>query len=373
MRFRFLVGVAAAVGTVVFSGAPGLSGAAGASPHVRVTTLNFKGSFVPQQVVTSGSELWVLGSGSPRTFTKCGVEEIDPKTFKKTLYSLPKCALDVVGAPNKLYLAVSTPIASHNPNVLAIRMEVFDTRTHRTNVLTPIDAKLVGSSVAHQALAYGNGSLWFYGYGSPATPEVVRISPSSGKVLSKSTHVPGIGGVFPAVLATNGAVWMAGGGGGPPSIERMRLGAKLPSTVFTGPQDSSIDWLAAAQGRVWAEVVTQRGTSDGTPSAQLAEFNVSGQLLHETSPISAGEFDFPLVSTITSLWSAGVGASCTGSQSVIAIDPTTLSSTSVATLNTPLPPCEEELWGSQLVGVGSRVFLLDPTGTTGGVLYRFEA
>ena len=78
-----------------------------------------------------------------------------------------------------------------------------------------------------------------------------------------------------------------------------------------------------------------------------------------------------VVSTGGGLWGLAPSPTCTGPERLVAIDPTTGNSHTVATLHAPVSQCDGAAAGSQLASVGSDVFALISGGNTGdGVLYR---
>ena len=190
--------------------------AGGGSLHL--TTVRFPGPFVPQQVVSEGGRIWLLGSTEPQSFTDCALEEVNPSTLATTSFPLPACAIDIVAGNGRLYLLTNAFVV-HTAATRQLRIEIFDTNSDRAKVLAPVDMTIIGSAIAHQALAYGDGSLWLYGPSSSGKAEVVQILPATGTVLTATSAVPAIGGVFPAVVANAGGLWLAGGPAGSPDLE----------------------------------------------------------------------------------------------------------------------------------------------------------
>ena len=277
--------------------------------------------------------------------------------------------MDIAAGDGQLFLVTSDYV----PDTAAtqqLRIEVFDTTSHSSTLLAPVDMTLIGSAIAHQTLAYGDGSLWLYGYGSPSRPQVVQISPSTGAVITSTNSVPAIGGIFPAVVADAGGLWLAGGAGGGPNLELIPGGSATPRQLYDRPQ-GTVQWLAAIGTRVWADVETfdVRSKPEKLQNRLLA-FDSSGRMVVDSRPGQMG--DFPLVETAGSkLWTIGVGGKCT-TQQLIAVNQTTGDSKDVAVLKTPIEPCLYGADGSQLTSVNGSVFVLDPTqmNSPPSVLYR---
>ena len=341
--------------------------------RLRLTSLKIPGPFVPQQIVSEGGQMWLLGSTDPQKYTNCAIEQLNPQTLVRSIFPIPQCAVDIAAGAGQLFLAYNTWV----PGTAAtreLRIEVFDTRTHRTKVLTPVDMTMIGSAIAHQTLAYGDGVLWLYGHNSlsSGSAEAVQISPITGAVLTSTNAVPAIGGVFPSVVANAGGLWLAGGPAGPPTIELIHPGSSVPTQIPVGPSaKTSVPWLTGVGNQVWADVQTVEGGSSPTAKLQLRAFSTSGR---ETisSPLEKSGYVFPLVSTSHSqLWT--VSATCNGPQHLVKISGYTGISHVVTSLKSPVNPCLYGASGSQLASVNHSVFVLDPTDSVGNsVLFRVD-
>jgi hypothetical protein len=336
---------------------------------LRTRALRFPGPFVPQQVVAEGGRIWLLGSTNPQRYTDCAIEEVNPSSLSTRMFPLPQCADDIAAGNGQIFLLTDTFI----PQTAAtreLRIEVFDTSSHSARVLAPVDLTMIGSAIAHQALAYGNGSLWLYGHTSSGGTEVVQISPSTGAVLESTSAVPMIGGVFPSVVANAGGLWLAGGPAGSPTIELIRPGSTTPTQINVGPaSQTSIPWIAGIGNQVWAEVENLQDGPTTTVKLQLVAFDTSGK---ETVSSPLGTGYFPVVPTSNSeLWT--VGATCNGPQELVEVSEHTGVSRIATSLKSPINPCLYGANGSQLASVGRSVFVLDPTQASGGsVLFRVE-
>jgi hypothetical protein len=349
------------------------SPAMGGGGTLHVSTLRFPGPFVPQQIVSEGGRIWLLGSTKPQRFTDCAIEELNPSTLSTRSFPLPACAADLVAGNGRLFLLTDT-FVPHTAATRQLRIEVFDTSSHRAQVLAPVDMTMIGSAIAHQALAYGDGFLWLYGPTSAGKTEVVQISPSTGMALTATSAVPSIGGVFPAVVANAAGLWLAGGPAGGPDLELIRHGSSTPAQIYSGPYpQTSVQWIVGIGKLVWAEVATYGSGPTPTVTLRLLAFDTSGKQ-RISSPLEETG-DFPLVATANSvLWTVGVGGGCNGSQDLVVISGQTGTSHVAASLKSPLRPCLYGANGSQLASVDRSVFVLDPTDSIGGsLLFRVVA
>jgi hypothetical protein len=365
--------VAALAGALCLT-VPATAAAAGVQPlPPKLTALHFPAPFVPQQLAAAAGRIWVLGTDSPRTDTSCALEEITPSTMATRFFPIPACATDIAASGGRIYLVASEDV----PGTAATgqqHLEVFDPRRGKARVLAPVVMHIFGSAIAHTNFTSGDGSLWLYGDNMPAGPQVVRISPQSGAVTATFTSPPEIGGIFPAVAATAAGLWLGGGPGGPPGLEWVRGATATASatTVYSGPSRSSILWLSAVGDLVWAGVVDDGPGEVPSDVTHLVAVDAKG-VVAVTSP-SELIGDFPLVSTPDGhLWSMSWVGSCSGTEELVEIDPTTGSSHTVDSLKAPPGACDDADTGSQVAAVGHDVFALIPTGSAGSaVLYRAE-
>ena len=315
----------------------------------------------------------MLGSTKPQSYTHCAVEEVNPSSLATRTFPIPQCAVDLAAGNGHLFLAYNTWV----PNTAAtrqLRIEVFDTRTHRASALAPVDMTMIGSAIAHQTLAYGDGSLWLYGHSSSSSgnAEVVQISSTTGTVLTSTNAVPAIGGIFPSVVANAGGLWLAGGPAGAPTIELIHPGS-VPTQIPVGPpSETSIHWLASIGKLLWADVQTVQDGPSPKVTLRLIGLDSSGKQTVSSPLEQTG--DVPLVRTSNSeLWTVGVGSRCNGPQSLIEVSPQTGISHTALTLKSPINPCLYGANGSLVASVNRSVFVLDPTDTVGGsLLYRVD-
>ncbi len=334
-----------------------------------LTALHFPGSFVPQQLIAASGRIWVLGSGAPRTDTRCGLEEITPATMATRMYPLPACAQGIAAGGGRVYL-VTAEFVRGTAATQRLHVDVFDPRDGKARILSPVVMSVLGSAIAHIDVTYGDGALWLYGEQMLAGPEVVRISPATGGVTAMLEPVAAIGGIDPAVAADDAGLWLAGGPGGPPGVSWVRPGSGVSTTVFQGAVRSSVSWLSAVGGVVWAGVETYGTGPSPSVLTNLVELDEDGHVV-VTSP-SELTGDFPLVSTAGgSLWGLAYVGPCGHPEELLQVDRTTGSSQPSVALKSPAQSCDAGVEGSQLAAVGRDVFALIPTDVAGSaVLYR---
>jgi len=362
---RVRIGVGVTLLVAVLAGCAGTT----AKRSNDVTSIDFRGPFIPEQVVSTGGKVWVVGSFEATSGPNCAIEEVDPATLRTKLYPIPLCALDVTTGNHDIYIAGAISVPDSNDR--SIHIEVFDTVTRQQTVLSPTVITLSGSSIAHTALAYGNGSVWFYSINT-LSPKVVKISPSTGAVLATITDVPVTGGHFPALAKTAAGLWMtAGPGGSSPALTLLPPGLSTPTPVSVEPPPSAVLWLSTVDNVVWADDATylNRGM---TVLTRLAAFDTSGKQVVDSGPEDVG--DMPLVASGRDLWTVGVGARCAGPQRVWRVDPSSGKTTAVLTLRTPNAACLDESFPLQLAATGGWVFVLDPSDTLKppSVMYRIR-
>jgi hypothetical protein len=267
---------------------------------------------------------------------------------------------------NQIYLTDVSYVGDSNDE--RIQIEQFDTVTRRATVLTPVDMTLVGSSIAHTSMIYYDGSLWLWGYGAPGGPgtgrdEVVQISASSGAVLRTITGVPGIGGIQPSMAVADGGLWLSGGAGGGPTVERITLTASVPTVVYTAPSNSSVLWLATVGTRIWAEEVT----AGSHPGTHLVALSANGHQILGTTPAHQDFAETAAVDTGSQLWAIGAGERCSRPLQLWRINAATGDAKSVLTLLSSGEPCDAD---AQVAVSGQRVFALVSGTPTPTVLFR---
>lgn len=364
---------AACIVATLFALAASLGLQADAAPAVaHVPTLravHFPDSFVPQQIVTAAGHLWVLGSHEPSSFTDCALWELDPSTTLTGSFTLPACATGMASGNGRVYM-----LANHTQSGTDTRdyhIEVFDPASDAAQVLTPVVLQNVGSAVAHTDLSFGDGFLWLYGSAN-GSPVVVQISPDTGAVERTIDNPPQIGGVYPAVVADGAGVWLGGGPGGPPQLEWVRTatGAVTNPSLVPGRRASSVLWLSAVAGRIWAGVAQYGALGTTTVSTRLVAVTDEGRIAvrSPTEPVGL----FPVVATPGGhLWDVADAKTCGDPERLLEINPSTGAAHAAASLARPPGACYDEDGGSELAAIGRLVYVLFPAGQPReAVLYR---
>ncbi len=373
-RHLFLVVVAAL--TILMLATSMASASAPARAHgVRLTALHLPDSFVAQEVAAAAGKVWVLGYAAPDDNTDCALEEVTPATMASWRFALPACATYMAAGDGRIFLVAEALSAASN--VRAYHIEVFDPATHLAQVLAPVVLSNVGSAIAHMGFTYGDGALWLYGYSYPAAePAVVRISPTSGAVEATTSSVPQIGGIFPAVVADGAGTWLGGGPGGAPGVEWVRPGVASGTTADAGPADldSSVLWLSAVDGRVWAGIADYRSSNGPgriAVTTHLVALRPDGSLAF-TSPAESTS-DTPVVTTGggARIWGLAPGRTCGGPEQLVQIDPASGRVRGAISLHTAPNGCDAGGGSAQLAAIDRDVFALVPAGPGGtSVLYR---
>jgi hypothetical protein len=207
--------------------------------------------------------------------------------------------------------------------------------------------------------------------GTSGREEVVGISPQTGSVAVTIADPPDIGGIFPALAVNAAGRWFGGGPGGPPGMVWAQPDGPT-KTVYSGPARSAILWLSAVGHTVWAGVDEYGPGERPANVTHLLAVNQHGRVLRFTHPEQIG--DFPLVATTDGrLWSMSYAALCGGAEELVEVDAASGLSHLVEPLPAPPGACNAEDTGSQVAAVGSDLFVLIPSGSSGsGVLYRAE-
>lgn len=337
-----------------------------AATRPRIRSLTFAGPFAPEQVVSEGGKIWLVGSTGSSEDPSCAIEEVDPVSLRTETFPIPACGSYVAVGDGRIFLADG--VFTGATDVTAFHIESFDTATGTGVVMAPIDISSTGTGYAHMAMTFAAGSLWLNPWGT----DVLEISPSTGAVVRTVTGVPISDAGHPLIVGGGSGLWLAGGEASPATIYRLDPGSGTPVVFAKGPSKSSILWLSAVGDRLWVEVGTY---VDGgrVVVTRMEAFTSSGRKVVETSPEKVG--DLPAVSTGGQLWSSGVGTKCNGPQRLWRIDSRTGRSVVAATLRSPVAPCLFEGDGSELAAVGQSVFVLDPTSgsASASVLYRIRS
>jgi hypothetical protein len=335
-----------------------------ASSKSSIRSSTFPGPFVPEQVVSVGGSVWVLGISGQNTPESCSIEEIDPITLQGHIYPISVCGYYMAVGNGLIYIAGDVSAINNDE----FHLEIFNPATKHSTVMNPVMITTEGSGRAHMDMAYGAESIWMSYWGS----ELVQVSPSTGAVLRSITNAPPSEGGHGTIVANGGGLWIAEGTSSAAAIYRLAADSQTLSTIYTGPAHSSVLWISSIGSTVWADVASG---SDGHPviSTRLVAFDLSGRPILEGPNEPFG--DVPLVGSKDGLWSIGSGALCTAPQSLWRVDPATGKSTDITALRTPIEPClTENPTTSQITVANGSVFVLEATGTTrpAAVLYRVE-
>ena len=303
--------------------------------------------FSPSDIVSLDHELWLVGrpsstSAGTTQATRCSVEEVDPATMRRVhRFPLEACGAYVVRGGRDIFLTVITNLSPTNPQ--SVRLERFDPATGRSVVLPPVDVTVSGSSRAHCELAYADGAVWFWGYGTPGTPGdgLVEISPSTGAVMRTlpSSVLPGDGLPRNVLVGSGQNLWLAGAPtGGREVIEVLGPGRTTPRVVYSGGE--FIQWMSAVGGEVWAYGYTVHTTpsnpaNETTTHPRLVEIGATGAVkVVPTSSTLAGD---GIVGSGSSR--VGSGWSCRGPLRVWKIDGRTAKVTPLVAVHTPYETC----------------------------------
>lgn len=301
-------------------------------------------------------QVWLFGTEHGR----CGVERVDPTTLSARTFPSDQCGGNYATTGGGLIYFVAVRYVP-GTNDEELHIETFDPASQHRRIMAPVVTTTVGSDIAHMAFTYGNGSLWLYPWGTT----LLRVSSSSGRVVGQVAGVTS-GGGHAGLVSDPTATWMAEGPGGQ-RLFRIPPGAATASVVYRAPDPGSVLWVAAADGRIWADVATYSGPFGGEVTTRLMAFDPSGRKLVESPPEQLGT---SLVAAGGELWSVGVGTSCTGPERLWRIDRRTARSVAVATLASPAQPCLT-VGSTQLVNADGYVFAFDPAwGPYSAVLYR---
>lgn len=352
-------GVACGTGKVAPAGGRGI-------PKVlSIRSVSFPGPFVPLQIVSADGKAWVEGTNTANYRDGCSLEEIDPTTLHSTAVPLPACGDYITTGGGLIYLAADLPFGNDSDR---FHLEVFDPATRRADLLAPVITTSMGSDRAHMDMAYQDGWIWLSEYGS----SLWKISAGTGRVVSTITDAPPSVGGHGILVGAQGGLWLTPGPSSRAAIYRIASGSTAVTSIYTGPRDSSVLWLAAMGGKVWAAVASH-GSNGQVIDTSLRAFSLSGRPTLSTGSEEFG--DIPFVGATGRAWSIGGGPECTSPQRLWFVNPTTGRSSSIATLVTPIEPClTENPTGSQTALAGSTLLVLEATGATSppAVLYSIR-
>jgi hypothetical protein len=346
-----------------------VAGASAVKEQQNLRTISLRSPFTPEYIVSANRTIWLVGTEpAPKRLTRCEIEAVDPTTLRIRGYRVPGCGPNVVVYGTTIYTTDVSYVKDTNNQEL--RIERFDTVTKRARVLKPVAMTLVGSAIAHTALTYGDGSLWLWGHGTTGdgaiADEVVQISASSGAVLHTFVGVPDIGGTEPSMVATGGSLWMAGGPGGSPDVEMVNPTAPTPTVVYSAPPNSSVQWVAAANGQVLAEV-TSFDQGGKNLSVDLVTISTATHQVVRVNPLTS--FDWMPSGSGSYLWavgqSAAQGQACSSPLSLWRLDPSAGTTMSLLALSSPCVA-----YDSGVALSSGMVFVLVAGSNTPSRLYR---
>lgn len=259
--------------------------------------------FAPSSLVSLAGKIWLVGSTSStsstgsgvETSTRCAIEEVTPQSMRRLhRYPLASCGIYVTSGGGQIYLAVITGVASTNTE--SVRIERFDPATGRSSVMGSVVMTLVGSSQAHCELAYANGSLWFWGSGSPgsASASLLQISASTGAVewSIPSGHLPSPGSPRSLLTGQGANLWLSGEGSGTHEVvEVLRPGHPAPQIIATAGE--LVSWISPVDGGVWAYAYTFHTTPTASATqtftnSRLVEAGAAGHVTIVSSVTLAG-------------------------------------------------------------------------------------
>lgn len=318
-----------------------------------VRTVAFGAAFVPQQVVSASGKIWVLGSMTADD--SCALAEVDPLSVRTTTFPLPACGSYITVGGGKIFLADGVFTQATDSD--AFHLESFDTTTHETTVMDPVDITTTGTGYAHMDMTYGDGSLWL----APWSNQVLQISASTGAVVRSITGDPISNGGHPILAGAASGLWSAPGVGGPEVIDHLAPQSSLPVNVFTGSAPGGIWFLTVVDGRVWAEVADSRDEGRAFVTRLVALDSAGRKVL--TVPFrQLGQS--AIVGSGNDLWALTDGARCTDPQRLWRIDGRT-GTTVVTTFSSPVVPCPPSYEPAQLAAVGRDVFVLSASDSPG--------
>ncbi len=333
---------------------------AAARPATSVTTKYFSATFQPDQLVTTGGQVWLVSSGNSNG-TGCRIGRLGPVTMAITSYPLSACGFNVTAGPGAIFL--ETTIARVKSETYAIHIERFSTSAHVSTVFGTVSATMgLGSDIAHTQLAYAGGSLWFYAWSS-GRAEVLELSAGTGAVERVFRSVPQIGGTEPIIVGTPGYVWLAGGAGSGANFLRVDVRSGDRRTVEFPGRFASVYELASSGGSLfflylgYPSSTSPASTSPGKVAltAHVGHFNANGELLKVSPNEQLGTWLVPLSG---SMFSVGPGGSCAPPVLVWGVDEQTLQTSVVTRLWPPGNPCVGESSFRAVGAAGHSIFVL---------------
>lgn len=331
-----------------------------------VAVKTFNAAFVPDQVVAAGGMIWLVGRGPAGNTDsdRCRVGRLNPTTLALVTFALGSCGFNVTAGKGSLFL--ETAVAHVKSQTYAVHIERFSTFTHTSTVYRAVSATLfLGSDIAHTQLGYEAGSLWLYA--QRTSPEVLRLSASSGAVEHDYASVPQTGGGEPLIAGTSGYVWLAGGAGTGADFVRVDLGDGATSTVRPGGHyASAYDMLGVGRQLYFLYLGGRTGSAAQALGSFIGHLSSDGTVLGRSPEEQAGT---TLVEGSGQLFTVGPGLTCTAGLPVWRVDPGTLRTTMVTTLSPPGDPCDWDNGYRPAAAAAGSVFVLY-SASSAAVLYR---
>jgi hypothetical protein len=317
---------------LTMAAAPYLAGAAVVTSPVAAKY--FDHAFEPDQIVTAGGGIWLVGSGSRgiNYGTGCRLGRLNPESMRVSTYRIPRCGFNVTAGNS--YIFLETWVISSQ--MYQIHIERFSTDTHTATLFPTVSAALcVCSAIAHTQLAYADGSLWFYVVpDSSNAPEVLQLSASTGAIEHSYLSVPQIGGTEPFIVGVPGYIWLAGGPGGGTDFERIDVATDAVRPVELPGRDASVYDVIAAKGQLYFLYLASRrgGGSSNSYTNHLGHLNPNGVPVAESPNEQVGDW---LVALSGRLFSVGASNTCPSGAHVWGIDEVTLRTAPIANLRQP--------------------------------------
>jgi hypothetical protein len=330
-----------------------------------VATKHFTGTFQPDQLVTTGGQVWLVSSDSDAG-SGCRIGRLRTKTLALTSYQLSTCGLNVTAGPGAIFL--ETTVANVRSETYAIHIERFSTSSHFSKVFPTVSATMfLGSDIAHTQLAYVDGSLWFYAW-LPAGAEVLELSSETGAVERVFHSVPQIGGAEPIITGAGDKVWLAGGAGSGADFLRVDARSGASRVVHLPGRYASVYNLASVGSSLFLLYLiypSSPGSAAAALPSHVARFNKNGELQGVSPNEQIATWLVPLSGR---LFAVGPGNSCKPPALVQEVNELTLRTSVMAKLSPPGGPCTSDSAYRAVGAAGDSIFVL--FGGSPATLYR---
>jgi hypothetical protein len=164
------------------------------------------------------------------------------------------------------------------------------------------------------------------------------------------------------MVVADGSLWLSGGAGGGPTVQRIATPGSAPTVLYTAPSNTSVLWLAAVGRRLWAEEVN----AAQRPATHLVVLSAKGQQIPATTP----DHNFAgtaAVGTGSQLWGIGAGEACRSPLQLWRINAASSKAHPAVTLLSSGEPCDAN---ARLAVSGPNVFALISGTPAAPILYR---